>query len=131
LLERAPWDSVADDFAARIPYDAPTLHADHLRTAVLKGEADAWLLRLDGARIGLAITRVDEDRGKEFVIQAMYAGGDGQPMTEPVGRQLMLYARSQGCTSMRIHTVRHELARLLTECHGFRLCEVILRKNID
>ena len=131
LLERAPWDSVADDFAARIPYDAPTLHEDYLREAVRAGEALSWFIRLDGRRIGLVIGHVETGRVKEFVIQAMFSDSGAEPVTEPVGRQLERIARAQGCASMRIHTVRHALARLMTEKYGFRLCEVILRKTLD
>jgi hypothetical protein len=131
LLERTPWDSVDERFYRLLPMDSPVDHADVLSAAVRRGESQAWKILVDATRVGLVICRVEEGRVREFVIQAMYCENSvPAPVTPAVGRQLEAIARRLGCKSIRTHTLRHALARALAEFDGWRLTEVIMRKQL-
>lgn len=129
-LESVPWDSAAAEHYKRIPMDSPAEHADYLEKQVLEGKAQAWRIWQDGKPVGLAITRIEEDKAKEFVICAMYSESE-LPVSEYAGRELERIARSIGCISIRFHTCRHALASVAAEKSGYRLCEVIMRKNLS
>lgn len=128
-LDRVPWDSLAAEHYRRIPMDSPAEHAGTLEREVIEGRAQAWRIWHDDKPVGLAITRTEEDKAKEFVICAMYSESE-YPMSAPTGRELERIARAQGCISIRFHTCRHALARAAAEIDGYRLCEIIMRKTL-
>lgn len=128
-LECAPWDAIDTEYAARIPGDDPTAYADTFARQVARGEAQAWRIWHDGKRVGLAITKIEGEAGKEMVICAMYSNAE-YPMIGPVGLHLQNEARKLGCVSMRLHTCRHALAQYCAQEDGWRLAEIIMRKNL-
>jgi hypothetical protein len=134
FLERTPWDSVDERYYRLIPMDSPVDFADVLSAAVKRGESTAWKILVPRGearyQTGIVIGRVENGRVKEFVIQAMYSDST-IPVLPEVGRQLQAIARKQGCQSIRTHTLRHTLARALVEFDGWRLTEVIMRKQLD
>lgn len=129
-LERVPWDSLCENHYKRIPMDSPTEHADGLAQRVKAGKAQSWLLfNAAGKDIGLAITEIEANKAKEFVICAVFAESEF-PISLELNDQLERIARSQGCISMRFHTCRHALARYAVEFGKYRLCEVIMRQDL-
>lgn len=129
LFERGPWDAIDTEFEKRLPFDSPSDHEDCLRRQVEAGTADAWRIMHEGQRVGLVVTRIDEDAAREFVIMAIFCDAP-VPLSRDIQATCYDLAQKAGCISMRFHTVRPAAARLAAEEYGYRLSEVIMRKPI-
>lgn len=130
MLERAPWDAIDDEFQARIPFDSPHESADLLARLVREGSATSHRLMHDGRRVGLVITRVDEgNTGRELVLVAAYCDAEA-PLSREIADAVEALARAERCASIRFHTVRPAAARYAVDQYGFRLTELVLRKNV-
>jgi hypothetical protein len=129
LFERAPWDALDAEFEKRIPFDSPSDWRDVLSRMCQSGEAFSYRLVENGKRVGVLICKVDEGAARELVVVAAYCAGS-QPFAREIGQAAELIAREQRCISIRFHTVRPAAARLAAEEFGYRLTEVIMRKNV-
>lgn len=93
------------------------------------GEASLYRLVEDGRRIGILVCRVDEGRARELVLVAAFCEGS-RPFARELAQAADHVARTLGCVSIRFHTVRPGAARIAAEEFGYRLTEVVLRKNV-
>ncbi|MCF3650171.1 hypothetical protein [Synoicihabitans lomoniglobus] len=80
----------------------------------------------------MMITRVDVEAARELVIVAVYAkrDSDGSILPEIVERIDDL-AAAESCVSIRFHTIRPALARVMSKRYGYRLAEVVMRKDLS
>jgi hypothetical protein len=129
LFKRAPWDSLDSEFEKKIPFDSPAEHRDCLRRLVESGEAQLWHLIENEKRIGFVVTRVESDAGRELVIVSAYCNGT-VPFAREIAETAEKIAIENRCQSIRFHTVRPAAARLAADEFGFRLTELVLRKNV-
>lgn len=132
ILERAPWDHIDDDFAKRIPFDSPHESADILARAVAAGESTAHQLHYKGSRIGILVTRVEAGNiGRELVCQAVFMDDpQGVPLTREFADACEALARAEQCVTLRFHTCRPAMARFACEHYGYRITELVLRRDI-
>lgn len=111
--------------------DSPSEHNDYLREMVKEGRATLHQLLVDGKRVGLTITTVEiHSAGRELVSIATYSNNT-LGITPALSEALEEMARHENCQCIRLHTARHGLVKLATENYGFRISEIVLRKNIN
>lgn len=133
LLERAPWDAIASEYENRIPFDSPHERPDVLRRMVTEGRATLHqVLDRDREQIGILVTRVDVGTaGRELVIVAVCARGKSAvPISPQFAEAFDALARAEQCCTIRFHTMRHNLARLACEQYGYRITEIVLRRDV-
>lgn len=132
LLRRAPWDAIDSEHEKRIPFDDPSEHADLLRRMVAENRASLHHLEIDGRRLGMLITRVESGAaGRELVVvAASWRGPDLHPLSPAVARAIDTLARVEQCCAIRFHTVRPALARYACQAEGYRVSEIVLRKDV-
>lgn len=132
LLERIEWDALATEHEGKIPFDASAEHTDELRRQVAAGTSTACAILRDGQRIGLAVVRVEEDRAREFVIVAVFCDTPpgSRPLTHELQDALEAMARAQACQTIRFHTIRPAAVHLAATAYGYRLAEVVMRKDL-
>lgn len=132
LFERAPWDSVDASYAARIPMDSPHESADLLARMVQSGDVTPFRITFGPERVGLLLVRVEEGSlGRELVVvSAFMQRGDGHPLSREFAAAIEELAAKEGCNVIRFHTVRPGAARLAAEEFGYRITEIVLRKNV-
>lgn len=130
LFERAPWDAIDAEFEKRIPFDSPSDWRDVLSRMCQSGEAFSYRIVEDGQRIGVLVCKVDEGAARELVVIAAYCAGSS-PFAREIARAAESIAREERCISIRFHTVRPAAAQLAAQEFGYRLTEVIMRKNVD
>jgi hypothetical protein len=94
------------------------------------GEAQLYRLIEDGRRVGMLVCKVDEGAARELVLVAAFCAGS-ESFSRDLGRAAEVIARQRGCVSIRFHTVRPALARIAADEFGYRLSEIILRKNVE
>ena len=129
LFRRCPWGAIDSAFEKRIPYDAPCEHADALRRQVESGSAELYHIEQGGKTVGMVVARVDCKAEKEFVVIAAFADSE-QPVSSELDAWATALAASSGCASIRFHTIRAAAARFAVEVLGYRLTELVLRKNV-
>lgn len=128
-LARMPWDAVCDRWARLIPGDDPLFNLDSLKSRTESGLLTHHAVMQDGKRIGFVLTAIESgSNAKELVIVASYIQPGANASDDLSACEAI--ARAENCDSIRIHTVRPGLVRKLTQNHGFRLSEVILRKTL-
>jgi hypothetical protein len=130
LFERGPWDAIDSEFEKRIPFDEPSAHEDCLRRQVETGEAAAHRIIYEGKRVGLVVTKIEEDAAREFVIVAIFCDAP-VPLSREIQAACYRLAQESKCISMRFHTVRPAAARIAADEYGYRLTEVIMRKAVS
>ena len=110
-VRRVHWDDVRDRLQETFEGDEQDIKAD-----VLAGIAECW-------EVGSAalIARMD---GQELVLMCL-AGSD----LKEIAPAIMQAARKAGATTMRFHTKRQALGRLL-RVFGFEQSEVIFRADL-
>ena len=129
LFERAPWDSIDHAFAKRIPFDAPAELEDSFCREVTAGEMEALRISYAGEPVGIICIKVDESYLRELVIAGVFCDAP-VPLSREIEAACYAAAQARRCVSIRFHTMRPAAARLAAEEHGYRLTEVIMRKDV-
>ena len=130
ILKLAPWDSLDDDFSSRIPMDSPTEAETLLREMIESKTATLYRLENDNRRIGLLIVRIEEGSlGRELVIIAVFGYDRQTTLTPEISAAIDELAKAQNCVTSRFHTCRHGLAKVACDSLGYRITEIVLRKN--
>ncbi len=110
-VSRVTWESVRDDLAETFVGDEPEIKQD-----VVTGRAFCW-------RVG-SVAMIARREGAELVI--MCIAGAGLQEVAPV---IIEAARRAGCKTIRFHTHRPAMGRLLRP-FGFELSETIFRAEL-
>lgn len=113
-----------------IPFDNPSDWRDYLSRGVRAGNFTACEMTMDGKRSGILVYKIEEEAGRELVIVATYGTIPEISHLESLDKAAQVLAKHYQCSSIRFHTLRPGLVkRALTL--GFRIAEVVLRKNIQ
>lgn len=130
LIERAPWDSTDQAFAKLIPFDDPAEHEDSFCREVNAGTMEALRINFDGKPVGIICLQVDESRLRELVIAGVFCDSPEGPLSREIQAACVIAAQARRCVSMRFHTMRAAAARIAADEYGWRLTEVIMRKDV-
>jgi len=113
-----------------IPADSPAETMADVEAGVNRGEFELMDIYEDAEKIGFTIFAVIEgDSGQELLSIATYAKGrgniaiEGMPLLEGV-------AKSRGCKTIRLHTMRTGLVKKLTTGLNWYVSEIVMRKEI-
>lgn len=130
VVSRIPWDEQAAAWSALLPHDRPELHGDHLGALVKSGKASAYELRGPAGRMAILVASISTRYAEpELNIVAAYCAENMGDLTAEFLPQLEEQARAAGCATVRFHTMRPGLIAK-AQAHGFRACEVIMRKDL-
>lgn len=116
----------------RIPQDSPVETFAGVESGVKSGEFQLFDVYQDGKRIGFTVSTVTEgDAGRELLSIASYSdGGKGADVTGGAMPILEKIAQEQGCTGIRLHTMRTGLVEKLIP-EGWYVSEIVMRKNLS
>lgn len=113
-----------------IPNDDPLKDKDYLEKGVESGEFRALEIVEDGQPVGVTIFKmIDRPGGKECLSVATHADGETDT-TKHAMPILEEFAKSEGCKSIRLHTVRTGLVEKLT-ASGWYVSEIVMRKELS
>lgn len=90
------------------------------------GIAQAFRIDIDGQLVCAVLLRIE---GREGVIVA--AGGDGKGVNLTETMLPAIERLFQGVDTVRIHTARPGLAKVLAAQHGYQLQELVLSKKVN
>lgn len=116
-LERLTWQQVAPYVGKACGNDAADIAAD-----VESGNAEAW--RIDDGEAYM-VNRIERTAtGKELVVMVLQGRG-----LRRIAPQIIEAARSVGCVTIRFHTTRPGMARMLKP-FGFEEAERVYRVGV-
>ena len=131
LLRPGCFDGQAEAWAKRIPHDEPGDFAEFLRDRVANGSAQLADMVTDGQRVGFCVYAVVDLTGEqELVVIAAFGRAPARDLTAEFLPQIEVLARSEGCVSIRFHTMRPGLVSKAIRA-GCRVSEVIIRKTVS
>ncbi|MGH8016971.1 MAG: hypothetical protein ACREIA_01565 [Opitutaceae bacterium] len=131
MFDRLPWHAIDSEFESRIPFDSPHESRDYLQRLVNSGIATRHRLVKESETVGIVITHVETGSlGRELVCIAAYSDSRA-PLTDELFEAMELLARAERCVSIRFHTVRAALVRRAAEDMGYRVSEIVMRKNVE
>lgn len=132
VLRPALWDSQAEAWARLLPHDSPEDYGRHFADMVKSGAARAYevVKESDGRRVCIVVARVDRSYSSgEFVIEGAFCPENRGDLTAEFLPELEAKARDLNCATVRFHTMRPGLVAKAVQS-GFRICEVICRKDV-
>lgn len=132
VLRPAIWDRQAEAWARLLPHDSPEDYGALFSQMIKTGAARAFELvkNSDGRRVAIVVARVDRSyKSGELVIEGAFAPQNRGDLTAEFLPELEAKARDLGCATVRFHTMRAGLVAKAMQA-GFRVCEVICRKDV-
>lgn len=131
ILRPGVLDSQAAEWISKVPFDSPAESADRIKRDLDAGKSVLLnCFAADGRRVGVTVYRIeDHDLGRELVSIASFGSDGGADLTREVLPMVEAVARSKGCVSVRLHTMRAGLIRKLLKDDYF-VSEVVLRKRL-
>lgn len=122
---------IAERWEHLIPFDNPTEWRDYLSRGVRSGGFELCRLEYNGEPVGLMVYKIEAAAAREFCLVALYCGSvPGIDVLDIIENAAVRIAKEQGCISIRFHTLRPGLI-VKAKKLGFRIAEIVMRKNIE
>ena len=122
-IDPAPWSQAMADLLAPCVTNAAALVA--IGRQVVNGVATGFLVSAGGRHVAAFVLRVDGDEG-------VIVAGAGRMNGVKLLQTLMpsIEARFSGCRSIRFHTARPGMTRVMARL-GYRGAEVVMQKDLN
>lgn len=122
--------SDAEVFLRNIPNDDPVSFVDFVVSRIRTGEYRARDILLGHEKIGITVYFTEDfENHREFVSVATYTNANAPGFAEFWKTEIYTLARSLGCKSIRMATVRHGLIKLAL-ADNWNVAEITLRKYL-
>lgn len=133
LLSLASWDSAVEASARRIPFDFPGDYVSWLAGEAYAGRSAVHRIECGGRVVGHVVVTVQDapaaGGSRELIVQAVCGQDGAAVLTAELLGLLDGVARSQGCATVRFHTIRRPIVNVAL-AQGFRISEIVMRREV-